>query len=205
VFTITARPEGTSFSSLADGPIIHASESWYNILVALSHPEMGTACSPDGLLSMSHELTMPAENPYQTPPTFELSAVIQPRRVYKSRRQAVLVEAWRGAKFGGKWMALIVTALFATLWAATLAEAIYSRRWRREGFWSAPLHIDPVELFVFTPLFIACATLVAAVFGALIMGAAAGISYRGGATQTANNHQPMGQASADEPSAGSFS
>jgi hypothetical protein len=153
-----------------------------------------------GLFLKGDELTVLEENPYQTPSTFERMAVPRPEPVFRSRTQAVLAGAWRGAKFGGKWPAIILTILMVAIWAVYLGMIVSLWLLRGTGFWQT---LKPLEFLKMVGLSLGSVlyvTFVTGMVGGVIMGVAAGISYRKGATRTESDHEAKEPCSTDQPS-----
>jgi hypothetical protein len=122
---------------------------------------------------------MLTENPYKSPTAARQTPTSQPPLVYKSRWQAVRAGLWRGAKFGGKWMAIVCIALVAISFAFIAAIA-FDRM--RKGIDVRPswmhLSLELLKALSATILAIAWVTIVGAIAGAAIMGAAAAVTYR---------------------------
>jgi hypothetical protein len=117
---------------------------------------------------------MPDANPYQSPLNAgqdgERSAV-----EYSSAAKAFLVGAWRGAKFGGKWMGLILGGLTFFLIAAMCALTAY-----RMYCWPAvavPCFLAVLKVSGVCLLAFGSTTLFTAVISAIIMGIGEGVSY----------------------------
>jgi len=117
-------------------------------------------------------------NPYVSPAILDTPKARQDGRRYRSRMQAVLAGLWRGAIFGGKWMAAILIVLAILVWTPIVVLFLY--RWLWQGCDAGEMIkvLHPVRGICLTLLFIINGTLCAAVVGALIMGTAAGITYR---------------------------
>jgi hypothetical protein len=122
--------------------------------------------------------------------TSEIDAGHNPLPKYASRTQAALTEGWRGAKFGGKWMGIILTVLATLMWTFFFGKGFYLWIWK--GVDVGPIFRNPIVLKTFglTIGVIAYVTFVTAFIGALIMGTAAALSYRKATRVAANDEQP---------------
>jgi hypothetical protein len=123
---------------------------------------------------MSEELTTIADNPYQSP----LADVPDAQRsgtVYPSATRAVLAGAWRGAKFGGKWMALSLASLMLVLVVAICGMLVYEMSWRGYDGKRVLEALKGVGLCVLALLQM---TFLAAAAGAIITGIGESVSYR---------------------------
>jgi hypothetical protein len=122
---------------------------------------------------MNDELTTINENPYQSPLTGGQDA-LPARTAYPSVTSAVLAGAWRGAKFGGKWMALSLGSLLLIVLVAVCGTIVYEMSWR--GY-DGKRVLEGLEGVGWCVLALMQATLLAAAVGAIIMGIGEGISY----------------------------
>jgi hypothetical protein len=122
---------------------------------------------------MSEELTTINENPYQSPLTGGQDA-LPARTAYPSVTRAVLAGAWRGAKFGAKWMALSLGILLLIVLAAVCGMIVYEMSLR--GY-NGKLVLERLTGVGWCVLALMCATFHAATVGAIIMGIGEGISY----------------------------
>jgi hypothetical protein len=113
---------------------------------------------------MNDGLTTTDINPYQSPPTVEQPAS---SRMYASAAKAFLAGAWRGAKFGGKWMSLILGILTLVVCVAFCVGIIY--RFYRQGYDVQALlqGLKIAGLCVFTTAYV---TAITAVISAIMMG-----------------------------------
>ena len=121
---------------------------------------------------MTDELTTTDENPYQSPLPVEQDAT---GRSYPSARKAFLAGAKRGAKFGGKWVGLVLGSLatfVCVVMCATAGYIVY-----RFGYDN--LHPPEGLLWAMVMVIVACAytTLVAAIMSAIIMGIGEAVFY----------------------------
>ena len=97
---------------------------------------------------------------------------------YHSRGHAIRAGAWRGAKFGGKWMAATLTVISLVVWAGMIGFIVY--RWLWDGMALSRLVTagtgGPYKLLQMlgsTVGAIVVGTVWGAILGALIMGVAA--------------------------------
>lgn len=97
--------------------------------------------------------------------------------IYRSRSEAVRAELWRGAKFGGKWMALIIISIDLILWVAIGAKLLYEIYRNGIVAWYSLAPGLP-RLMLLTSGVAAAATIYSAIFGSIIMGAGAAIGFR---------------------------
>jgi hypothetical protein len=118
------------------------------------------------------------ENPYRSPLALAPAEEESDRPAFASRGRAIAGGAWRGAKLGSRLMGMIVGTLLALLWFAAIAAVLY--RWLIMGGdigWIME-KTRPLQLFGVTFLAATYSTVLAAMVSAIIMGTAAGISYR---------------------------
>jgi hypothetical protein len=113
---------------------------------------------------MNDGLTTADTNPYQSPLTVEQPAS---PRVYPSAAKAFLAGAWQGAKFGGKWMSLILGILTLVVCVAFCVGIIY--RFYRQGYDVQALlqGLKIAGLCVFTTAYV---TAITAIVSAIMMG-----------------------------------
>jgi hypothetical protein len=119
---------------------------------------------------------MENENPYASPrvPCPPKTEAV----VYSSRWRATRADAWHGAKFGGKWMFLVISSLFAFSFASFIAGVLYLWLWKGTPLSLILKGIDLLEVFGMPLICILWMTLVTAAISAAIMGAGAAISWR---------------------------
>jgi ABC-type Fe3+ transport system permease subunit len=112
----------------------------------------------------------------------------------------VLAGAWRGAKFGGKWPAIILTILMVAIWVVYLAMIVSLWLLRGTDLWQTLKPLEFLKMIGFSLGFVLYVTFVTGMVGGLIMGVAAGISYRKGATKMKSDHEAKEPCSTDQPS-----
>jgi uncharacterized membrane protein len=126
---------------------------------------------------------MVEENPYASP-----TAVLEkevPKDGYASRKQAIFAGVKRGAKFGGKWMLLIILPISLLVWTISFARLIYL--WIKldydfeflQKFWNLHLY----HIFFSWVAGLCYLTFLSALIGAMIMGIACGITYQPSTSQ----------------------
>jgi hypothetical protein len=125
---------------------------------------------------MNDELTIPDDDSGLSPSAVGRDTSDGPRIVYPSAAKAFRAGAWRGAKFGGKWTALILGSLLFVVNLAMLAMLLYCMyRWPTD---QPPLtFLDVLKLVGVCILVLVHTTLVTAAVSAIIMGIGEGISY----------------------------
>jgi hypothetical protein len=119
---------------------------------------------------------------------------------YQTRWQAIRAESWRGAVFGGKWMALILIAIDFILWAVVFVALIYRSFTTGIAMWHLGM-ADLPGLLLATTAAVALCTVYSALFGAVIMGAGAAVGYR--RSSAPESRQPVSQSSIKTPDANS--
>jgi hypothetical protein len=133
---------------------------------------------------MTQEVTTVEENPYQSPLTDGEHAQLS-GTAYPSATKAALAGAWRGAKFGGIWMALSLGSLMLILVVAICGMLVYEMSWR--GY-DGKRVLEGLKGVGLCALGLMYTTFLAAAAGAIIMGIGEVVSYqrrkRRGATTT---------------------
>jgi hypothetical protein len=118
------------------------------------------------------------EDPYRSPRAITTAEEQSEQPAFASRGRAMAAGAWRGAKLGGRLMGMIIGTVMALLWFAAIVAILY--RWLVMGGdigWIIE-KTRPIQLFGVTLLGAVYVTVLAVLLSALIMGTAAGISYR---------------------------
>jgi uncharacterized integral membrane protein len=125
-----------------------------------------------------HNFLMEDPNPYLSPVIPQVSTEVKVQPEYPSRTKAIAAGFWRGAKFGGKWMAIILIFLSILLWIFFAAAFLYFWLYKGADFRLLANKLEPLKMLGITIGTILYISFLSAIVGALIMGAAAGISYR---------------------------
>jgi hypothetical protein len=133
---------------------------------------------------MNDEVTTIQDNPYRSPlPDGQVAS--RSDIIYPSAAKAFLAGAWRGAKFGGKWMALSLGSLMLILVVAICGMLVYEMSWR--GYDGKHV-LEGLKGVGLCALALMHMTFLAAAAGAIIMGIGESVSYRrrnrSGATTT---------------------
>jgi hypothetical protein len=123
---------------------------------------------------MSDELTILDENPYRSPESLVLSPVFRAEIKYPSAIKAVLGGAWRGAKFGAKWIGLFLGGL-AFILCAIVGVQLYYHVYRH-GF-DIRYALDAFLIICRYLFFVLTATLFTSVISSFIMAFCDGMSY----------------------------
>jgi hypothetical protein len=141
---------------------------------------------------------MTTENPYASPAVCEETPAPVELPVYRSRTQAVVAGMRRGAMIGGKWMGIILGILALLSWMVVLVTFVHRWLWQGRDFWYLIERLEPFKGICLTLNAIVLPTLYTAVGCALMMGMAAGFSYRKPPTRPSDG-QPPSPAVPDQP------
>jgi hypothetical protein len=123
---------------------------------------------------MCNESPTIEENPYQSPLTDSQDASSRLECKYPTATRAVLAGAWKGAKFGAKWMGLILGSIVFVICVFFSVEIVY--RIYRQGY-DYQYVLEGLKLFGSCILGVLLITFYTAIISAIIMGVSEGVSY----------------------------
>jgi hypothetical protein len=123
----------------------------------------------DAILAMDEQLITSDENPYRSPQAAVSAPDDRAAAQYPSAKKAFLAGAWRGAKFGGKWMGLILGGILIVESVAMIGvKAYFTFRWPGRN---PPLDLlELLKLIGISILAFVYCTSITAVISAIMMG-----------------------------------